>query len=195
MLASSETDGGCVVRTGTRSEFPTITAEQIPTALAPLVVPYAEPTPTRKRRPERPPAASRKTKRISHHGKTARNGAQPRKRNAARADAKLKPAIIRRRLPRAMKFLRAELAAGAKAEQIIRQAAAEQKIRPEVLDEAIDKLGVLPHAFAPNPSNPMESEMLPIGQVFRTVKLLKEFAVAPAPKLIVVPGLIYWSLS
>ena len=37
--------------------------------------------------------------------------------------------------------------------------------------------------------------MLPIDQVFRAVKLLKEFAVAPAPKLIVVPGLIYWSLS
>ena len=33
----------------------------------------------------------------------------------------------------------------------------------------IEKPWLPPHAFAPNPSNPMESEMLPIDQVFRTV--------------------------
>ena len=35
----------------------------------------------------------------------------------------------------------------------------------------IEKPWLPPHAFAPNPSNPMESEMLPIDQVFRTVHL------------------------
>ena len=44
-------------------------------------------------------------------------------------------------------------------------------------DEGIDLIDVEkpwlpPHAFAPNPCNPMESEMLPIDQVFRTVQLL-----------------------
>ena len=36
----------------------------------------------------------------------------------------------------------------------------------------IEKAWLPPHAFAPNPSNPMESEMLPIDQVFRTVQVL-----------------------
>jgi len=35
-----------------------------------------------------------------------------------------------------------------------------------------------PHAFAPNPSNPMESEMLPIDQVFRPAQVVTQFAVA-----------------
>src|SRR5262249_19171618 len=35
----------------------------------------------------------------------------------------------------------------------------------------IEKSWLPPHAFAPNPSNPTESEMLPIDQVFRTVQL------------------------
>ena len=36
----------------------------------------------------------------------------------------------------------------------------------------IEKLWLPPHAFAPNPSNLMESEMLAIDQVFRTVQLI-----------------------
>jgi hypothetical protein len=35
----------------------------------------------------------------------------------------------------------------------------------------IEKAWLPPHAFAPNPSNPMESEMPPIDQVFRTVQV------------------------
>jgi hypothetical protein len=35
-----------------------------------------------------------------------------------------------------------------------------------------------PAAFAPNPSNPMDSEVLPIDQVFRTVEAV-EFAEKP----------------
>jgi hypothetical protein len=34
----------------------------------------------------------------------------------------------------------------------------------------VEKPWLSPHAFAPNPSIPMESEMLPIDQVFRTVQ-------------------------
>ena len=55
----------------------------------------------------------------------------------------LKPAIIRRRLPRAINFLRSELAGGAKAVGVVRNAAAEQRIRPEVLYQAVDQLGFL----------------------------------------------------
>jgi hypothetical protein len=36
----------------------------------------------------------------------------------------------------------------------------------------IEKPWLPPHAFAPNPSNPMESEMLPTYQVFSTVQII-----------------------
>src|SRR5262249_14904678 len=55
----------------------------------------------------------------------------------------LKPAIIRRRLPRAMKFLRSELAGGPKAEAVVRSAAANARIRPDVLELAVDQAGIL----------------------------------------------------
>ena len=42
-----------------------------------------------------------------------------------------------------------------------------QSLQP-IID--IEKPWLSPHAFAPNPSNLMESEMLPIDQVFRTVQ-------------------------
>jgi hypothetical protein len=38
----------------------------------------------------------------------------------------------------------------------------------------IEKPGLPPHAFAPNPSNPMESEMQAIYQVFRAFHGLME---------------------
>jgi hypothetical protein len=38
-------------------------------------------------------------------------------------------------------------------------------------DHRYQKTWMSPHAFAPNPSKPMESEMLPIDQVFRTAQL------------------------
>src|SRR3974390_3249073 len=44
-----------------------------------------------------------------------------------------------------------------------------QQLQPII---EIEKAWLPPHAFAPNPSNPMESEMLPIDQVFRTVQLV-----------------------
>jgi hypothetical protein len=44
-----------------------------------------------------------------------------------------------------------------------------QSLQP-IID--IEKPRLSPHAFAPNPSNLMESEMLPIDQVFRTVQLV-----------------------
>jgi hypothetical protein len=43
-----------------------------------------------------------------------------------------------------------------------------QQLQPII---EIEKAWLPPHAFAPNPSNPMESEMLPIDQVFRTVQV------------------------
>jgi hypothetical protein len=43
-----------------------------------------------------------------------------------------------------------------------------QSLQP-IID--IEKPWLSPHAFAPNPSNLMESEMLPIDQVFRTVQI------------------------
>jgi hypothetical protein len=43
-----------------------------------------------------------------------------------------------------------------------------QSLQP-IID--IEKPWLSPHAFAPNPSNLMESEMLAIDQIFRTVQL------------------------
>jgi hypothetical protein len=43
-----------------------------------------------------------------------------------------------------------------------------QSLQP-IID--IEKPWLSPHAFAPNPSNLMESEMLAIDQVFRTVQM------------------------
>jgi hypothetical protein len=41
---------------------------------------------------------------------------------------------------------------------------------------SIEKPWLPPHAFAPNPFNLMESEMLPTYQVFRTVQLMRAVA-------------------
>jgi hypothetical protein len=43
--------------------------------------------------------------------------------------------------------------------------------RQPIID--VEKPWLPPHAFALNTSNPMESEMLPIYQVFRTVHVLR----------------------
>jgi hypothetical protein len=50
-----------------------------------------------------------------------------------------------------------------------------QQLQPII---EIEKAWLPPHAFAPNPSNPMESEMPPIDQVFRTAILLADPAAA-----------------
>jgi hypothetical protein len=47
-----------------------------------------------------------------------------------------------------------------------------QSLQP-IID--IEKPWLPPHAFPPNPSNLMESEMLAIDQVFRTVQLAHRF--------------------
>jgi hypothetical protein len=48
-----------------------------------------------------------------------------------------------------------------------------QSLQP-IID--IEKPWLRQHAFAPIPSNPMESEMLPIYQVFRTIQLERQLA-------------------